>query len=207
MNNYDLLKLFEDYEEAYAESPRAIIDLVERKKDLLHQIVEIDDVENFKKYMALVATYIKSVVNTGRYNRAIDEALFFLPVIEKNMIYLNLDPSQEHGYLTLCFQKAYAHYQLNDYTLALKHFKQLLKFSPDSDQLKAWVDYAWYGKFKGYLNAMLIVAAILVISPIAFRSRLPPWSKLTMSTIGIILVGVHTWFGYRLKKNRRRTNT
>ncbi|CAM3986034.1 hypothetical protein MUGA111182_20425 [Mucilaginibacter galii] len=203
MNNYDLLKLFEEYEEAYSGNPNDIIAFIEKKKDLLHQISELDEVESFKKFAALVATYIKTLVDTGIYNKAIDEALLFLPVIEKNMIFLSIDPSQEHWYLTLCFQKAYAHYQLKDYHFALKHFRQLLTYTPDSDQLKAWADYAWYGTLKGYMNAMLIVASVLTIGSVCLKNVLPPLVRFTIAITGLILIGVHTWVGYRIKKNRR----
>ncbi|MFD1258467.1 hypothetical protein ACFQ3S_16800 [Mucilaginibacter terrae] len=206
MNNYQLHEIFYAYEEAYTSDPYYVINFMKKNAEILHQENDFDEIADLKKYLAIVSQYIKALVDTGRYNKAIDEALYFLPVIEKNMIYLHINPAEETWYLSVCFQKGYAHYQLSDYFIALKQFKILLEFTPDSDQIKMWIDHSRYGTYKRYLNFIIIIASVLIFCPILFRNVLSPIIKIIMIISGLVLLALHTWLGYSNKSNKRVTN-
>lgn len=204
MLNYQLHEFFDNYGESFTEDPKYTIDFVKNNRQLLLNFSTIGDVFDFKKYLAIIGRYIKGLVSTGKYNLAIDEATAFLPAIERNRTQFQIKPTDDNWYLSILFQKACAHNQLKDYAVALKEFKALQTIDPQSDEIKKWLDYSWYGKYQVYNNFIFILGAILIFGDSLFKSHLSKNINLLANFTALGLWIIYFIVFFKIRKNRRK---
>jgi hypothetical protein len=204
MLNHQLRELFDNYGESFKEDSKYTIDFVKANRQSLLDLPTIEDVSSFKKYLAIIGRYIKGLVSTGKHNLAIDEAVAFLPVIERNRTQFQLKPTDDNWYLTILFQKACAHNQLKDYAVALKEFKALQAIDLQSDEIKKWIDYSWYGKYQVYNNLIFILGAILIFGDSLLKNHLSENINLLTNFTGLGLWIIYFVVFFRIRKNRRK---
>ncbi len=203
MLTYQLHELFYTYEDSFSDDPKYTIDFVRANRQSLVSLLNFEDITDFKKYLAIIGRYVKGLVSTGKHNLAIDEAIAFLPGIERNRNRFEMEPIDDSWYLTILFQKACAHNQLKDYIVASKEFKALQTIDPQNDDIKKWLEYSQYGKFKRYETFIIIIASILIFSGLFFRRYFPPVIHFIADAIGVTLV-VFCWImNYKITKNKR----
>jgi len=201
--NYQLHELLDDYGESFSKNPQYTLDFIKNKRQELESLKMFDDPDDFKKYIAIIGRYIEALVKSGKYNLAIDEANAMMPLIEESRAKLAIKASEITWYLTIRFQKALAHFQLKDYMVALKEFKELKTVDPHSDEIKKWVVYARYGKFKQYEIFIIVAASILIFGGLFFRRYFPPAVNIIASITGLALITICWIMNYKIKKNRR----
>lgn len=204
MLNYQSYELFDDYEASFTESPRYTIDFVKNKRRELDSLNTFDSPDDFKKYLAIIGRYIKGLVSTGKHNLAIDEATAFLPAIERNRTQFQIKPTDDNWYLSILFQKACAHNQLKDYAVALKEFKALQTIDPQSDEIKKWLDYSWYGKYQVYNNFIFILGAVLIFGDSLLKSHLSRNINLLANFTALGLWLIYFIVFFKIRKNRRK---
>ena len=204
MLTYQLHELFDNYGESFSDDPKYTIDFVKANRQSFVNSPNFEEVTDFKKYLAIIGRYVKGLVSTGKHNVAIDEAIAFLPVIERNKTRLQMKPTDDNWYLTILFQKACAHNQLKDYNVASKEFKALQAIDPQSDEIKKWLEYSWYGKYQVYINLLFIVGAILIFGDSLLKNHLSKSINLLANFVGLGLWIIYFIVFFKLRRNRRK---
>ena len=203
MLKYQLDELFDNYGESFSEDPQYTFDFIKNKRQELNSLNTFDDPDDFKKYIAIIGRYMEALVKSGKYNLAIDEANAMLPLIEESRAILAIKASEISWYLTIRFQKASAHFYLKDYAVALMEFKELKTIDPQSDEIKKWVDYSRYGKFKQYETFIIVAASLLIFGGLFFKRYFPPVVNFIASITGLTLITVCWIMNYKINKNKR----
>ncbi len=204
MLNYQLHELLDEYGESFTEDPKYTIDFIKAKRQELDSLNTFDDPDDFKKYIAIIGRYMEALVKSGKYNLAIDEANAMMPLIEESRALLAIKASKITWYLTIRFQKALAHFQLKDYAVALKEFKALQAIDLQSDEIKKWVDYSWYGKYQFYNNLVFILGAILIFGDSLLKNHLSKNTNLLVNFTGLGLWIIYFIVFFKIRRNRRK---
>jgi len=195
------LKIYRDFYHIDANDYMGIIKFYERNSLLLDNKSTFQNRDDFNDYVSVLAQYVISLENLGRYSKTIKYADKASNIIDSRADNYGINLMEFTTYWSILTSKGRALYNLKDYKNSIQVFDRLLTWDKDNDNFKNWRDAAKAKKRNSINNYLYITAGILLVSEIFLGDLMGiPKVKLYMSGIGLLLFSIALFNDYFLGK-------
>ena len=157
---------------------------------------------DFNSYVLVVAQFVISLENIGKYTKAVKYSNRLLALIDCNVNKYGIRLIDFAPYWSILASKGRALYYLKDYKNSAQIFDKLLIWDRDNDNFKNWRDAANRKKLNSINNYLYIIAGILLVSSMFLGDLLAiPKIRIYISGFGILLFSIALFNDFLSKKS------
>jgi len=184
----EALEIYIAFYEIHPDDSMGIIRLYEKNQLLLENKSTFKDKDDFNDFVLLLAQYVISLENMGKYSKAVKYADRFLQLIDFKKDEFDINQKDFTTYWSILTTKGRSLYNLNDYKNSIPIFEKLLVWDTENDNFKNWLDASKSRKRNSINKYLYIGASILIITEVFFGDTIGnPKIKLYMSGFGFIM--------------------
>ena len=198
----DFQNIYNDFFEIDANNYMEIIRFYENNSLFLDNKSTFLNRDDFNDYVLVVAQFVISLENLGKYSKANKYSNKLLALIDNNVNKYGIKLIDFTPYWSILTSKGRALYYLKDYKNSAQIFDKLLIWDSDNDNFKNWRDSANRKKRNSINNYLYIIAGILLVSEIFLGEFFKiPKVRIYMSGFGFLLISIALFNDFLSKKN------
>lgn len=191
------------HEEVYG-SDSAAIAFFQRNYSLFAGIGSFKFKAELELFQEMHLCYIGALYNLGKYNKCLNEALQFQPLIEDGLEEYGINFAEDERYKWLLFKQAQANYFLRDYAEAKRLLKIVLSYEPDNDAFIGLMLSTRRWERQKLFNFLTVVGAIIFTATIFLKRSMPRNLEFFLSSLGLLLMLIPQFQSFFFERNRRK---
>lgn len=166
----------------------AIIKLYENNQILLDNKSTFNDEDDFNNFVLLLAKYVISLEDKGRYSKVVRYSDKLLELIDLKKDEFGIIKKDFTTYWSVMTSKGRALYNLKDYKNAILIFEKLHEWDSDNDNLRNWLNASKSRQRNSINKYLYIVASILIVAVVFFGDQIGNQEiRFYMSLFGVII--------------------
>lgn len=156
-------KLYQKFIDFGLNDFQATISLFEENLDYLESKTEFKDFQEFHYHIVAFTRYASSLEGVGRYRNSLEYVSKTLELIKDSSIDFKEQITNKIVYSDLLLIKSRCHFNLNEYKIASKYFKELVISQPENDYYKNWYKSTMIHLRSKYLRPLYIIGLALML--------------------------------------------
>jgi tetratricopeptide (TPR) repeat protein len=183
-----LEKIYDDFYDIDPSDYIAIIKLYENNQILLDNKSTFNDEDDFNNFVLLLAKYVISLEDKGRYSKVVRYSDKLLELIDLKKDEFGIIKKDFTTYWSVMTSKGRALYNLKDYKNAILIFEKLHEWDSDNDNLRNWLNASKSRQRNSINKYLYIVASILIVAVVFFGDQIGNQEvRFYMSLFGVII--------------------
>ncbi|MCT4640518.1 MAG: hypothetical protein N4A72_22665 [Bacteroidales bacterium] len=183
-----LEKIYDDFYDIDPSDYIAIIKLYENNQILLDNKSTFNDEDDFNNFVLLLAKYVISLEDKGRYSKVVRYSDNLLELIDLKKDEFGIIKKDFTTYWSVMTSKGRALYNLKDYKNAILIFEKLHEWDSDNDNLRNWLNASKSRQRNSINKYLYIVASILIVAVVFFGDQIGNQEiRFYMSLFGVII--------------------
>lgn len=199
-------KIYSTLMSTFEDNSEFMVDFYAKNSIFLNNISTFNNKEELRQYIEINWQYINAIFRKDRFNDTIDFIDKNLPIIDNEIIRLDVTDLKDEWYNGILFYKGMANYNLRDFKTSTPIFKYLVNVDCKNDNYKIWLNHSRHRQRIWLINIIWILSALCLLINVFAENYITNQSiRIMIPAVGFLGIVGNSIYEFYVKRSFKKS--